>query len=69
LGQLLKSIQGGIKLKKAVTNDKSGLFVDEEMRGKSVTLVEPTPPPPMPDRGRSPMRSRSALGIDSEDER
>ncbi|PAV79569.1 hypothetical protein WR25_11583 isoform B [Diploscapter pachys] len=69
LGQLLKSIQGGIKLKKAVTNDKSGLFVDEEMRGKSVTLVEPAPPPPMPDRGRSPMRPKSALGIDSEDER
>ncbi|CAI5442360.1 unnamed protein product [Caenorhabditis angaria] len=70
-GEFLKGIQGGFKLKKTVTNDKSGLFVDEEMREKSVTLVEKAPstyiPPP---RARSPIsRPHSSLGFGSEDER
>lgn len=36
-------VQGGIRLRKTVTNDKSGLIVDETMKEKSVQLVEPAP--------------------------
>ncbi|CAL2032781.1 unnamed protein product [Caenorhabditis brenneri] len=69
-GEFLKGIQGGFKLKKTVTNDKSGLFVDEEMREKSVTLVEAAPSSYIaPDRGRSPARPHSSLGFGSEDNR
>uniref|UniRef100_A0A1I7UB01 WH2 domain-containing protein n=1 Tax=Caenorhabditis tropicalis TaxID=1561998 RepID=A0A1I7UB01_9PELO len=69
-GEFLKGIQGGFKLKKTTTNDKSGLFVDEEMREKSVTLVEAAPSSYIaPDRGRSPARPHSSLGFGSEDTR
>ncbi|CAI2341977.1 unnamed protein product [Caenorhabditis sp. 36 PRJEB53466] len=69
-GEFLKGIQSGFKLRKAVTNDKSGLFVDEEMREKSVTLVEAAPSSYIaPDRGRSPARPHSSLGFDSNDDR
>ncbi|UMM17500.1 hypothetical protein L5515_014015 [Caenorhabditis briggsae] len=69
-GEFLKGIQGGFKLKKTVTNDKSGLFVDEEMREKSVTLVEAAPSSYIaPDRGRSPARPHSSLGFGSDDNR
>ncbi|PIC45507.1 hypothetical protein B9Z55_005501 [Caenorhabditis nigoni] len=69
-GEFLKGIQGGFKLKKTVTNDKSGLFVDEEMREKSVTLIEAAPSSYIaPDRGRSPARPHSSLGFGSDDNR
>lgn len=69
-GEFLKGIQGGFKLRKAVTNDKSGLVVDEEMREKSVTIVEAAPSSCIaPDRGRSPARPHSSLGFGSDDNR
>lgn len=69
-GEFLKGIQGGFKLKKTVTNDKSGLVIDEEMREKSCTLVEAAPSSYIaPDRGRSPARPHSSLGFGSDDNR
>ncbi|CAH2659121.1 WH2 domain-containing protein [Caenorhabditis elegans] len=69
-GEFLKGIQGGFKLKKTTTNDKSGLFVDEEMRERSVKLIEAAPSSYIaPDRGRSPARPHSSLGFDSQDNR
>uniref|UniRef100_A0A1I7XDH8 WH2 domain-containing protein n=1 Tax=Heterorhabditis bacteriophora TaxID=37862 RepID=A0A1I7XDH8_HETBA len=79
-GQLLKSIQGGIKLRKTVTNDKSGLIVDESLRQQSVHMVEPTPstvslPPQREERPKyltysKPEKDKNALSAESsEDER
>ncbi|CAB3404318.1 unnamed protein product [Caenorhabditis bovis] len=69
-GELLKGIQGGFKLRKTVTNDKSGLIVDEEMREKSVTLIEPAPTLFIPpERSRTPIRPHSSLGFESDDDR
>ncbi|CAI4232537.1 unnamed protein product [Auanema sp. JU1783] len=74
LGQLLKGIQGGIRLRKTVTQDKSGLIIDDEMKEKSMKICEAAPCSyiPPPPKANPPSRAKSPnvlLPESSEDER